>query len=145
MIYNALEILSIIANAAALLTGLLMAVSVLIKSIHAKRVGITLESKNFAGYDSLFTLLKSCVRCGFVFQFLAWLMFSANQWGFIPLYRLTFAFAVLWAALCVATIVTGVAGRFIGGKEVARVAVGNNFSWYLFYAVVYFVATFLIY
>lgn len=115
------------------------------KSIIAKKNNMKINSEDFSAHDKLFQLLKSCGRCAFIFQFLAWLMFSSQQSGFIQLPVLTYSFALSWAVLCIINFIVGIIVRFINGKETNNLTIGRKTTWMMSYSILYFVVTFLIY
>ncbi len=144
-ILSVLEILAILANGISILTGLILSLTVLVKSILAKRNNMRINSEDFSAHEKLFLLLKSCGRCAFIFQFLAWLMFSSKQTGFIQLPVLTYSFALSWAVLCIINFTFGIISRFFNGKETNNVMIGRKTTWMMFYSILYFVVTFLIF
>ena len=144
-VLSALEVLAILANGVSILTGLILAITVFIKSMLLKRSNIRINPEDFSEHDKLFQLMKSCGRCAFIFQFLAWLMFSSKQVGFIKLPTLTYSFALSWAVMCIINFTLGIISRFINGKEISNFMIGKKTTWMMFYSVLYFVVTFLIY
>lgn len=72
-------------------------------------------------------------------------MFSANQIGFIQISTLTYYHAISWAVLCIVTLVLGIISRFITGKETSNLIIGRKVTWMMFYSILYFIVTFLVY
>lgn len=143
-ILSILEALSIFANAIAVITALILSITVLMRSVHAKINGTKVDSEEFASHLKIVEILKSCSRYGFVFQFLGWLMFTSKQKGFVSLPVLTNSFALLWGVACVITIVLGIFSRLINGKETKNVVLGRKITWMMWCSVLYAVVTFLI-
>lgn len=143
-IFKILEVLAIIANGMAVIINLILSSTVLYKSIIAKKSGIKVSSEEFASHDNLFTISKSCGRCGFIFQFLAWLMFSSKKAGIAAPAVLTYYFALFWAITCVVTFCIGAAARFLNGKEASDAMLKRKTTWMMIYSILYFVITFLI-
>lgn len=143
-ILSILEVLSIVATGVAMLTNLILSLTVLIKSVVAKKNNIILNSEHFSSHDKMFLLSKSCGRYGFIFQFLGWLMFSAQHTGFISLSILTFYFALLWATICIITFIFAIISRYLNGKETNNFMLNKKTTWMMMYSILYFVVTFLI-
>lgn len=143
MVYSALEVLTIIANSVALIICLISNILILLKSIKIKSLGLVADSTDYDLHKNLFELIKSCGRCGFFFQLLAWLMFSARQKGFIELTNLTFIIAVMWAALAILTIVIGIAVNIIKRFN-DNALMRKKIVWFVFYSILYFAVSFFI-
>lgn len=144
MMYSILEFLFIVTNVVAILIGVITNVIFLIKSIHAKKMKITVDADTFLNHTSLVGIIKSCGMCGFGFQLLAWLMFSAQQIGFIELYKLTFFFALAWAGLCLLTVLISALGNFINVNSSISVF-KKKMQTFSMFSIIYFIVTFLIY
>jgi hypothetical protein len=139
-----LEILFIITNIVALLIGFLLNAVYLIKCIDAKILRRPLDTDALACHKGIAGIVRSCGLCGFGFQLLAWIMFSANQRGAFDLGRLTFGFAVAWAALCLMTVVFTAVGYALCGKSFTAVFKSKMKAFSLL-SMLYFFVTFLIY
>lgn len=59
MVYSVLEFLSIIANAVAILTGLILTLTVLVKSIYSKSAGMKVNAEDFSGMIICLIWLKA--------------------------------------------------------------------------------------
>lgn len=144
MVLYSLEILSLVSVAIAILCSFAMSVFNLVKNIQSKMAGAQLKSELFDTQRKIFGSIKICSRCGFVFQFLAWLMFSSKQKGFIKLPELTYIFAILYASILIITIVLGIACKILNGKDNPTDFLTKRIVNYLLVSVLYFLITFLI-
>lgn len=139
-----LEVLAIVANGIAICACFFLSATVLIKSFFSKFSAYKVSINDFDAYEDIFKLARSCSRCGFVFQFLGWVMLSSNQIGFIALPELTKNFAISWAAVGLSVLVFGIVSSMLC-KETKTVFFNKMVPVMFVYSVLYFIVTFLIY
>lgn len=144
MVFSALEVLSITANAISILAAASTAIVMLIKNILLKRAKVLYSADDNARIADVYNLVKLSSICGIIFQFLAWVMFSANQSGFIKLSNLTYAFAVSWAATGLLTLVMTLICKLLNKKKDAAIGLKKSVPWLIFISVLYFIITFFI-
>lgn len=139
-----LEILSVAANMAAVMTGLVLSLTVFVKSIIASFHGMRVDSEAFPSHERLFSLMKSCGRYGFVFLLLGWLLFSSEKNGIFSVDELAFALAVAWAVTGMINLVLGIVSRLLNGRKTGNTLLRKKVPWMMLYSVIYFIASFLL-
>lgn len=142
---NILEILVILANLTAIITGSALSVTVFIRNKHAKTLGETLSGTEFSEHPKILTNVKTTAFCAVVFLILAWVMFSSQQEGFMNLSTLSFLFAVLWGLGLIFTAVISSVNSILFGKGSTDGLTRKKMNCFLLWAVVNFIIAFLLY
>lgn len=142
---NILEIFVILANLIAVATGIALSVIVFIRNKQAKTLGEIVSSKEFDNHMTVLRNVKVIALGAVVFLVLAWVMYSSKQEGFIDLSTLSFIFAVLWGLGLIVTAVLSSVNSIFFGKGAADGFARKKMNCFLFWAVVNFIISFLLY
>lgn len=135
-------VFSIAFNLIAAAAGMIMCLTVLLRSINASKAKIVLNSEDFNGHTQLFQIMKWSGRIGSIFLILAWLMESAIASYSVS--EIAIKFAWLWAIVCAANLILGIISRLLNGFSTKNIMLQRKVLWMFIYIIWYSLVAFLL-